>query len=223
MLSAQYNTSKNTKNYANPTEDNPTGLKSYMNYTQAYKPADTPAFDMYGITKTGNVSNRFVPAPEMKKEELLGFSEFLANKEGFFPGYNSSKNCSDINPNNPKSLAACIADLSNNIFSIQSFSEKYKDQNQKISSNYANINSSIENINKDYAALANDTSSDAAFKVYTPVDKNGNFIISTQKKTKDDVALYDTKHSIIQWNGLYIVASMSAVSLLIAAIAMSRR
>jgi hypothetical protein len=80
MLSAQYNTSKNTKNYANPTEDNPTGLKSYMNYTQAYKPADTPAFDMYGITKTGNVSNRFVPAPEMKKEELLGFSEFLANK-----------------------------------------------------------------------------------------------------------------------------------------------
>ena len=138
--------------------------------------------------------------------------------ESMVPGYNTNNSCT--NPgNNAGAINRCINDISSNIQALNTYATTYQGQTNQISAKYTDLSNNISNFNTNWSNINVTNSS------YDAIDGSGNLNYDYKylpSPNTSDVLLNDMHDTLIQQNATYIVGTITAATLIVAALVIGR-
>lgn len=136
--------------------------------------------------------------------------------EGMIPGFDNTPNGCDGPTAN---YTTCAASLQSNINALKTASIRSASNTNDLGTNFLNLNNSIG----EYNILSEQVNTSA----YDAIDNNGNLTFKYDNNNPspniNDVLLNDSNDSLTQQNLLYITASITVATLIVAAIIISRK
>ena len=192
------------------------------------RPRESKVTDLESVTPVGNQRSWLQLASLVKDSEgqndydsynptatvstlpFLRTDAKTSGLEGFVPGYNRDVKCEQ-----GSDMVQCKAGIENNIKVLSDYGVEYKKWNDDINTKDATLSSDITTLKANVDNVKD--------KKYEVIDDQGNLTYTDDFKKNaslkiHDVMINDNNEMLIQQNSLYIVGTITAATLLIAAI-----
>jgi hypothetical protein len=181
-------------------------------------------------TEFPNLNKNPVHFKPYNKIEFVDLTHSMT--ENFVPGFNPDNSCNNIDPSNVNMINKCVDDLKSNYSAISAYSSLYKSLNTDINQNYMNIQNSINDVSNTYIGVNDPTANDVygaaqilnKYNNYDYIDYSGNIINSKEKNNSiQKQFLNDTVQKINYYDSIFIVSSISLITIAIVAVAVVNR